>query len=439
MNNENVLTEDFYKELEFVGEHKNAPSIDTGLLRGVLLAKGSKDISSDPDRCLCLQNYFMQVRDFRYLGFVVEINLRDGTYFCPIARLEDDGLHCVVELDNIPPSLEAVEKWIEDNAKKFKIRIGDTVHIKKVIRMMEALFKPYADEIILDQNKLKEYINGCNRQILYVYATPSLDNYSFEDMNRLTLECYAVQENSSSTSCMTKKGGDWRKIGADFRTNLFQDCILDNGVWVHPFHTYNTRDWQFVFVSKHAPEKVLNWNDESKSPFIARAIAFNNNAYSEEAQKWYVRHGNVCYGAREIAKHAILAHYPQSDDTSGCKIRLYNSRYDDRIMAYIDGDYQYAGVISNNNTEETAEETAEGKTIYYDIAVVGEKDGEGWENTSGTAIAEAKYHYEFCEIMSEDILADEAVWISALEGYVHRRFTNFSGELDGLAIFHWFK
>lgn len=440
----NLLTSEFYTTLESVGKYAGKPTPDRSKIIEIVQNKYEEIlIAEQDDYKYTLVGGGLLVEDGRRIYFQVRKNGR-RTYI-PVVTVAEDGVTCTLNLNDHTVIEALFTVWVKDNLSKYKIREEQTFHIKKLFALVAGYANHFltkagftgTDLVQVNQQAQKDYLNSCKQIDLYCYATPSLENHTFEQMNRLILECYAMQENSKSNSCMTKSGGDWTRCGRDFHSGNYQSCYSKGNEWIHPFQAYATRDWKFLFVSKHAPEQVLNWNKD-KSPFIARAIAFNDNAYNKESeQQWYIRRGNVCYGAREIAEPVFQHFFKGSENTDGCQIKLYHNKYSDMVMPYVDGANQICGVVDYGYTV-TVEST--GEVLQFDVAQMGDNEGdEMYVSCGGYAIADRHCREVYCEVTGNDIPEDDAEWISELDGWVSSDFVNSDGELDGLAIFRYFR
>lgn len=447
----NVLSKEFYKALICKGEYEREPEFNTTLATKVVtkpLGRAITLFNDERTRITFLDEEPLYFSAHSIIALYCYVDEGEGatlsySKLVPFAKYKKDGI--TIELDEVNLNSEHmanVKAWIEKNAKKFKIRVGQPFHVKKLFAMITAMLRDFAEkdkeirgideavEIKFNQQMMKEYLTSCNTETIYIYETEMLGSKTFAEMNRLILECYAVHENTNSNSCMVKRGEDWTKIGADYNNYCFPQCF-NNGVWIHPFQAYNTESWKFAFASKYAPEKVLNWDNESKSPFIARAIL---NDYSNGKGDWRINDDTICYGAREIANRAYSELYQKSSSRYGSSIRLYRTDNNCVVMPYIDGNDQSAGDL--NCYETIIHDDVE---LTYTIGDIGEDHDDVWESTGGYVIADAKQRYEYCEILNEDIPAEHAVWISSIEGYVHFDFATSDGELDGLALFCYFR
>lgn len=273
----------------------------------------------------------------------------------------------------------------------------------------------------VDEVRYKVLVESQQEKAYHVYRTARNGEYSVAQYSAIIGEVYRLHERTQSTSCMTK--GDFYE---DKGRSDFYDTDL------HPFHSYNTKDWDLYLISEHAPDEVQAW-EKDKSPFLARSWGWTSACNGKEL----MCNAGRSYGADEQAQllNKVLTNYWSNHEAT---VRLYADCSDYNFsMPYIDGDIHTVGSDDNCVTEITA------CGYEYLPAVVCNPDEYEhiWEVNHETGEADEVSKVHECEICGDYFDEDEMVFIGSIEGWVHSRFyspTN-SDELDGLEILRYFR
>lgn len=286
-----------------------------------------------------------------------------------------------------------------------------------VVKTLNILFSEAGFEI--NQKVFKRLLWAFETKTYYLYKTADNGEYSVPQYSAIIGEVYALHERTNSGSCMTKGSYDEEKGQADFYDGK-----------LHPFHSYNTEDWDLFLLSDVAPDELGSWAKD-KSPFLARSWGWTQ--YNGDSPV-YCNAGRS-YGDSQ-ASDVLNATLCDKGANFGAKIRMYEAYYGDVSMPYIDGYTQYVGASTDEPNR-----SADGHEYFH--AVVSDRgDYENtWEVDYSTGLAErVNIRYE-CQVSGEEHDEEEMCFVDSLDGYVHCEFYNYNApdELDGLAILRYFR
>lgn len=294
---------------------------------------------------------------------------------------------------------------------KLKERNGVTKD-KHLMQFIASVLDNHADvaSTKINEESLKYWLESRKTKTGYIYRVNTA-GMTKDEMEATIAEIYAMHRATNTSSCMVKGDvEDENGVGLDYYTGH-----------LHPFHAYRADNWGVIFVSRHTPEVVKNW-DREKSPFVARAWSyFDGDDYTYASN----------YGDA-VAKKLIGATVRRNTNLEGAKIRCYVYSEDAYIAPYVDGDCQliyidaeYSTVHSDDNGDE------------YILGTISE-DG-NFEPSHSEGLVTRREVREKCEIYREDFPEEDMVWSNDLEGYVHQDFWDFGNEcLDGYAIYRYY-
>lgn len=262
----------------------------------------------------------------------------------------------------------------------------------------------------INEESLKYWLESRKTKTGYLYRVDTA-GMTKEEMEATIAEIYTMHRVTNTSSCMVKGDVDCENgVGLDYYTGH-----------LHPFHAYRADNWGVIFVSRHAPDVVKNW-DKEKSPFIARAWSyFDGDDYT------YVN----SYGDT-MANRMMITFVRRNTNLEGVKIRCYEYSDDAYIAPYVDGDYQNIYI-----NEEGATVHSDDSGDEYVLGVI--SDDGNFEPSHSEGLVTRKERREWCEIYREDFPEEDMVWSNDLEGYVHQDFWDFNRDcLDGYAIYKYY-
>lgn len=306
------------------------------------------------------------------------------------------------------------------------------VQDKNFFRYMHAIMTAVFEEINslnldllqFDEVKLKTWIESRKPVTGYAYQIDTY-NMSRDTMNEVIKEIYAVHERTNTTSCMVK--GSLERVGLDYYDGH-----------LHPFHAYRAKFWSLLLVSEHAPDKVMNWSEDT-TPFRLRAWGYTNvtNHYregvivsTEEKVTYANRYGDMTY--RDVLGKVI----EREGNLFSCEVRCYEDRNSGSYIApYVDGDYQQLYLGGYTRTDEDGDE--------YILGEIQDEDGdcEGmYKPDHSTGLLTPVERYVTCAVSGEEILESDAIWAEQINDWVSCDFWNgIQDSLDVSAIISYFR
>lgn len=372
-----------------------------------------------------------------YSGNDVDICIRNNADYkdIQIGRLDVEGKNPIVRL--APAMMANFKLWSEKYPsapyKLLKERNG-VVQDKHLFRYLHAILtavREAAGEPLprFAEDLLKEWTESRQPRRGYVYRinTAGLNR---AQMEAVIAEVYAVHERTNTSSCMVKGDKDYEfGVGMDYYEGV-----------LHPFHSYRAENWGLALVSEYAPDEVFAWQKET-SPFRLRAWTYTNEVHEWDkgqiVETYIVSTYASCYGDtnyRCVLNEAV----DHQTDLEGAEIRCYvENNCDEYTAPYVDGDCQHVYIDECVHAREDEDEMEYrlGAVRYHDYDTSGmfevyHSDGQ---------VKRCEYWYT-CEVCGDDFTEDEMVWVSELDGYVHRDYWDFSRDcLDGLAVLRYFR
>lgn len=339
---------------------------------------------------------FSTVGELTDNGKTVEISAKGEAVLASIATTEKPLAHAKIRNGRV--KLSALLGWIAD--------------------ALNALCP--MGEFAVDEKELARFYRLTAEKTYHLYKTVGNGSYTVPQYSAIVGEVYALHGRTNTTSCMTKGVYDESEGQADFYDGK-----------LHPFHSYNTADWDLFLLSDIAPNEMESW-DKAKSPFLARSWGWTENA-NANTTPIYCNAGSS-YGDSQASDvlNAILC---DKGANYGAKIRMYGAYYDDVSMSYIDGYTQTVGAdIDEPNS------SADGYEYFHAVVCDRGDYDYTWQVAYTTGLAERVSREIECQISGELYDEDDMRYIESLDGYVHYEFYSYNApdELDGLAILRHF-